>query len=419
MAHDHDYSSSPLSRRRSSWRLAIVGLNHKTASQTTRETIQISPEDVARFEARLFAQPGVLESALVVTCNRIEFYLVCDKAVAPFTAVARLYEELRGLDIAPITGHFYEYEEREAVAHLFRVAAGIDSMVLGENQILGQLKDAYSSACQLKTAGKVLQRAFHQAFRVGKQARSDTSLGRGACSISSAAVALLETRLDRFPDPNVLLVGAGKMISLAASRLTSMPIASLRFVNRTRERAEALAGAFGAAVGMWRELPDEIASADIVISCTGSPEAVISQATLDHVSHRRNGRPQLLLDLAIPADIEWQADRYGSITCLSLDDIKEFAEQNQSEREAEIPRVEAIIAQRLDEFMYWYTHVHREISVSTLEASLETVRQQELKRVLAKLPLELQTELNDASRHLVEKLMQIHHRVDPTADKGA
>ena len=419
MSSEHHYSSSPLSRRRSSWRLAVVGLNHKSASVKIRSRLQIGRDELARFEARLFAQAGVLESSLVATCNRVEFYLVCDKSVSPMQVVVQLYKDLREKDITDLIPRFYLYEEREAVAHLFRVAAGIDSMVLGENQILGQLKDAYSSACQLKTAGTVLQRAFHQAFRVGKQARTDTSLGKGACSVSSAAVAMLESRLDQFTEPEVLLVGAGKMISLAASRLRSLPLKSVRIVNRTRERADAVAAAFGCESHPWLALPTQLEQVDIVVSCTGATEPVIGEALLDHVSHSRNGRPLLLIDLAVPADIAWTANRYEYITRLSLDDIKIFADRNQMEREAEIPRVEQIVAQRLDEFMYWYSHVHREISVGTLEASLETVRQKELERVLAKLPLELQSELNDASRHLVEKLMQIHLRVTPTADKGA
>jgi glutamyl-tRNA reductase len=409
---NHNHSLEPMR-----WQMVVVGVNHETATVAERRPLQISPGRMAEFQLRLSQSSDVMESAILATCNRVEFYLVTAQSVDPFLIINRLYCELGcGFDVTA-RPHFYILTERDAISHLFRVAAGIDSMVLGENQILGQVKDAFSSACQLRTVGRVLQRAFHQAFRIGKQIRTETEMGRGICSVSSAAVDLLRSRLADFERPDILFVGAGRMISLAASRVSGLPVGQLHFANRTQERAEALATAYGFRGHSLSDLPDLLVTADIAISCTGSEELVITSAMLDRVSRRRAGRPLLLLDLAMPPDIEYEPERYRSIQICNLDDIKEFVSRNQERRAAELPKAELLIEQRLAEYMYWYTHVHREADREQLSQALERVRRQELERVLAKLPFELRTELTDASRNLVEKVLQVQARLSETGSK--
>ena len=397
--------------------MVVVGVNHTTTTVEERRPLQIGPTRLAAYQARLFQSPGIMESAIVATCNRVEFYLVTANLEDPFELIQRLYADMGSPIRSEARSHFYILREEQTIEHLFRVAAGIDSMVLGENQILGQLKEAFSSACQLKTVGRILQRAFHQAFRVGKQIRHETEMGRGACSVSSAAVELLRSRIDEFRLPAVLFVGAGRMISLAASRISALPVGRLYFANRTRERAEALASAYGFEGHSLTDLPDLLVVADVVISCTGAEEQVIPTAMLDRVSRLRAGRPLLLIDLAMPNDVEYEPGRYKAITVCNLDDIQKFVGRNQDRREAEIPKAELLVEQRLAEYMYWYSHVHREAHREQLRSALERIRQQELERVLAKLPLELRTELTDASRNLVEKVLQVQARMSDTGTK--
>ena len=396
------------------WQVISLGVNHTTTTVEQRRSLQIAPRHLAEFQTRLFQSPGIMESAILATCNRVEFYLVTSDKAKPGTLISQLYQDLGQQFDAELLSHFYVLREEQAVEHLFRVAAGIDSMVIGENQIFGQLKDAFSSACQLKTVGRILQRAFHQAFRVGKQIRNETAMGQGVCSVSSAAIDLLRDRMSQFDRPDVLFVGAGRMISLAASRAATLPVGRLHFANRTQDRAEALAQAYGYEGHDLGDLPDLLNTADVVISCTGAHEVVITSAMLDRASRLRSGRPLLLIDLAMPPDIEHQPGRYDAISVCNLDDIKDFVGRNQEKREAEIPKAELLVAQRLAEFMYWYSHVHLEADRVQLNQALENIRQQELERVLAKLPLELRTELTDASRNLVEKVLQVKDRLSDT-----
>jgi len=186
------------------WRLVVCGTNHKSSGLEQREALQIGAEDIARAHAELAQIAGVLEATIISTCNRIEFYLVAELPHHSFDIVTEFYRRFREIDITPQRDVFYVHRGKHAADHLFRVAAGIDSMVLGENQIQGQIKDAYTSACAVKIAGKIIHRLFHHAFRIGKQVRTDTEMGRGACSVSSAATDLLKSNLDKSARPIAL-----------------------------------------------------------------------------------------------------------------------------------------------------------------------------------------------------------------------
>ena len=327
-----------------------------------------------------------------------------------FRSWAQFYSQDRKEDIEPLRDLFYVRTEREAARHLFEVASAVDSAVLGETQILAQIKEAYSSACAVKTVGKVSHYVFHQAFRVGKQVRTHTELGRGACSVSSAAIDLLRAHLPQMDRPEVLFIGVNQMINLAASRLARLNVGRFVFANRTIDKAGALAKRYGHSGHGLNELPALLKGADIVISCTGSPDPVITSNMLSNAMVRRTDRPLLLIDLAIPRDIECGSVNHPAVHCADLEEIQRFAAEHQKQREAEIPQAELIIDQRLAEYDYWYSHVQHEQD-GVLEESFEHIRRQELQDVLGKLPIELQNELNDASRHLVQKLLQVHTRL--------
>jgi len=224
---------------------------------------------------------------------------------------------------------------------LFRVTAGIDSMVLGENQIMGQVRDAYSSACAVKTAGKVIHRLFHQAFRIGKQVRSDTQMGRGACSVSTAAVGMLKQRIESFDNPRILFVGINKMIDLAARRLRQTDGCQLTFANRTAEKAVTLAAKFDAKGVGLNELPKCLASADVVISCTSSSSPVITEQMMSEAISKRSGEKLIVMDLAIPRDVDVPKDWNPLVEVHDLEDVKLYVKDQQLQREKAIPQGDA------------------------------------------------------------------------------
>ncbi|UCC78622.1 MAG: hypothetical protein JSW64_10095, partial [Candidatus Zixiibacteriota bacterium] len=199
------------------WHLTLCGINHKNSTSEDRGGIQIGNDEIAEAQALFASMPGVIESTILSTCNRIEFYFVREKDNDSFELIQAFYKQFKNLDISNLCEKFYIKKGKHVAEHLFRVSAGMDSMVLGENEILGQVKAAYSSACAVKAAGRVIHRMFHQAFRTGKQVRADTEMGKGACSVSTAAVALVKTKIDISARPDILFIGFNKMIGLAAS----------------------------------------------------------------------------------------------------------------------------------------------------------------------------------------------------------
>lgn len=400
------------------WYLYVCGVNHKCASQDERQSLQVGRDELADGQVALSEIPGVMESTIVSTCNRIELYFVADRLNEPLDIVRAFYHRLRTLDISSASELFYVHRDRTAARHLFALAAGIDSMVVGETQILGQLKDAYSSACAVKTAGRILHRLFHQAFRAGKQVRTDTEMGKGACSVASAAVEYVASQLPTLSGRNVLFIGASQMIALAASGMSRLEVGDFMFANRTVDKADGLAGRFGRRGHSLAELPSLLDKADVVISCTGSPEPVLSQPMLAEAVVRRSGRPLLIVDMATPRDIECDGmESLQAVSLLDLDKLKVFVDSNRQQRATAIPKAELIIDQRLAEFMYWYSHAHQELANGMLDKSFEHIRRLELARLMKKLPIELRDELDHASRHLVQKLLHVQNRVNDTPEE--
>lgn len=392
------------------WRLVLCGTNHKSSKVEEREPLQLNHEDLAEAQAVFSSLPGVLESIIVSTCNRIEFYFVCQVDYSPWQAVQTFYRRLRELDIAPLRPKFYVESGREVAQHLFHVAAGIDSMVLGENQIVGQLRDAYSSSCAVKAAGKIIHRLFHQAFRAGKLVRSETEMGKGACSVASAAVGLLQQKLAQFDKPRLLFVGANQMIKLAAKNLAGQSHGGMVFANRTPARAVELAELFGGKSADLRDLERLLPEAEILISCTSSDKAVITKATFDRYLQENPERPLLIVDMAIPRDIEIDNSYSELLEVHDLDSIGRFVKDQQQERQAAIPQAEEIIERKLDEFVYWFDHVIHEPIYNGLQDSFESVRKQELEELLQQLPKEYREAVESSSRRLVNRLLKLKVR---------
>ncbi len=398
------------------WQLAVCGINHKSASLDEREPLQLGREDMAHANATLCDLSGVRESVVVATCNRIEFYMVTDRDQKPLDIIATFYREFKNADISAMQSNFYVYNNREAADHLFRVSSSIDSMVVGENQILGQVKDAYSSACAVKSAGKVMHRLFHQAFRAGKQVRSDTELGQGACSVSTAAIEMLKPKLQAIDHPLILMIGLNQMITLAVSRLKRRGYDRFMFANRTEQLAVEFASEHNAEGYGLDELPALLSQADIVISCTGSPLPIITDDVIDEMLAHNPGKHLIIADLAVPRDVEIKEDHAG-IDYYNLDDVKAHAENSQSSREDAIPDAEGLIERKLEQFMYWFDHVRHEPIYNGLTETFEQIRRDELKRVIENLSPESRDTIDRATRRIVERIMQIKFRAAAAPDK--
>jgi len=395
----------------SNWYLAVCGINHKTSSLGERELLQLGREDFAGAHASFSDQSDILESTIISTCNRVEFYFVAKKDIDPFDAVARFYDEFKGIDISSIRQNFYVKKNKHAADHLFRVASGIESMVLGENQIFGQIKEAYSSACAIKAAGKIIHRLFHQAFRVGKIARTNTEMGRGACSVSSAAVEMLSSRMEKLDQPEILFVGINQMIALAANGLRRLEYGNFTFANRTPEKAVEFASGYNAEGHPLDDLPQLIKKADVIITCTGATEAVITKKMLDDLMSDMPEKNIIIMDMAVPRDTEIQKDYHPAIEILDLEDIKKSVSDQQAVRESAIPQVERIIDRKLGEFSYWFDHVRYEPIYNGLHDAYENIRQKEMETILENLPPEHRKIVNQTTKNLVNKLVHLKVRL--------
>lgn len=403
-----------------SWRLIVCGLSHKSSTTDQRAPLQLGNDRIAQANSLFGNLPGVMESVILSTCNRIEFYLVWTKPENPFEAVQSFYKQFKDLDISGLGVNFYTKKDIHAAKHLFEVASGIDSMVLGENQILGQVKTAYSSACAVKTAGKVIHRLFHQSFRVGKQVRSETALGRGTCSVSSAAMGLLKTKIGKLKRPSILFIGINQVIAMAASSLGKMDYGQIMFANRTVAKAVEFAAKLNATAHSLDELPSLIAKSDMVITCTGSEHPIITQKMIKKIivenpeKFDRQGKKLIIMDLAVPPDVEIDDNCRPAIDFYGLQDVQKYINGLQEDKMRSILLAEEIIDRRLAEFIYWYDHVRHEPVYNGLDNTFETIRKQEMKQVLETLSLENKDEVNRATIRLVNRLLQIKIR---TADK--
>lgn len=400
-----------------SWKLILCGISHKTSELSDREPLQVDRDSIAEANAILGKLPGVLESLIVSTCNRIEFYLVLEKATEPADVLLSFYLQFRNQHISEIWDKFYTMKRRDAAEHLFKVAAGVDSMVIGENQIVGQLKHAYSSSCSVKSAGKILHRLFHQAFRVGKAVRSETEIGKGACSVSGTAVNLLKSEIGDNANPTVLFVGVNQMIALAASGLTAYEQSRFMFANRTLEKAAALAQKFSATGHPLDELPELMSDADVVVTCTASPEPIITEETIRKAGIEGRNRRLLLMDMAVPRDVDAGVDSLDNIEVFDLEDVKVFVEKNHQQMLDSIPDVEAIIEHKLNEFMYWYSHALHEPLYNGFGDTSEAIRHEEFGPVIKKLSPEMQYAVDKASRRLVNRLLAMKVRAEAEPKK--
>jgi glutamyl-tRNA reductase len=383
--------------RQSSLVLTCVGLNHLTSPVEEREQLAFSRQDLPNA---LAVMGEVLRGAVLVsTCNRTELYATVPQHPAQAKRLVELLNAIRGTAIDE--SHFYFHQHDDAVRHLFRVAASIDSMVLGESQILGQVREAMSAATEAGALNGVLSRLFHTAIGVGKRARSETQIGRHAVSVGSAAVALARKTLGDLADKTVLVISAGSMGKLAARSLAENAGARIVVANRTRERALDLAREIGPnteAVSL-SHLNDALAGADIVISGTGSGGFILGQAEVRPIMAGRNGRGLLFIDIAVPRDIDPTVGDINGVSVFDIDDIEAVTNHGRNGRKRELHRVEAIVEEEVTGFLDWWRSLDVVPVIAALQRRAESIRQKELDRALRRLPA-----LDDDARRRIEAM---------------
>src|SRR5213594_3128214 len=353
--------------------LFVAGLSHRNAPVELREQLAVD-EDKLR------------EVLVLSTCNRVEVYAVAD---VPGEARGALFRRLcrhRGIETAPVEALLYTHADAEAVRHAFRVASSLDSMMIGEPQILGQVKDAFALAQSCETVGPALHTLFTQAFTVAKKVRTETEIARHAVSVSFAAVELAKKIFAGLAGRGVLLVGAGKMSELAARHLIEQGAFPLYVANRTWARAQELARALAGTAVPFDELPTALASVDIVITSTGAAEPVIRRDLVQPLVHSRRGRPLFFIDIAVPRDVEDSVDTLDGVYCYDIDDLKQVVDANIRERLREAHRAEALVEREVAKFLARLGDVEVIPTIVSLRERLEIIRSGEVKRTLARLP---------------------------------
>lgn len=329
----------------------VMGLNHRTAPVALRERFALPLAQVPDALARLKARVPAKEAVLLSTCNRFEIYLQAPNRREAETAVRAHLEEWQGGPLA--ADHFYCRESEAAVRHLFRVAAGLDSMVAGEHEILGQVKQAYQTAQQAGFTGKLLNVLFQRSLFVGKRVRTETGLALGSASVASVAVTLAERIFGSLIGRRVLVLGAGAMAELAVKHLQSQKVQSVAVANRTFENAVELARRCGGSALTWEEGLRQLALADIVIGSVGAPEPVLGLEHLRQALAERRGRSLFLIDIAVPRCIDPAVNSLDNLYLFNLDDLQKVVEENQARRVEEIAKAEQMIETQTHEFTRW------------------------------------------------------------------
>jgi glutamyl-tRNA reductase len=388
--------------------LLLVGASHRTAPVELRERLDFCSRGLDTAVRSLAARAESREAVIVSTCNRAELYLTCDDTSTTVDDVLRFMSEFHQLSPEQIRPHLYAHVDHDAVRHLFRVSSGLDSMIVGEPQILGQIKEAYGIAATEQTAGPLLNKLFHWAFGVGKRVRSETALAEGAVSVSFAAVSLARKIFGNLSGRHVLVIGAGEMGKLTAMHLKSQGVASVVITSRTLASAQQLADEVGGTVTPWERMPHALLDADIVITSTGSPTAILTKAQVKAAVPASRTRPLFIIDIAVPRDVDPAAAEIEQVFLYNIDDLQAIVRENLEKRGAEVGHAEQIVEEEVAKFSMWHRSREAVPTIVALRHRFETIRKSELQRLdfkLASLPPEARQRVDEVTRLIVEKLL--------------
>ena len=363
--------------------LLSLGINHLTAPVDIREKVAFAPEQMSEALHELQDIPAINESVIVSTCNRTEIY--CDASSDCSEVITHWLTAHHGINENGLTPYIYQHSEQEVARHLFRVASGLDSMVLGEPQILGQLKDSYEKARGGNAVNAILDRLFQHSFSVAKRVRTDTEIGSNPVSVAFAAVNLSKQIFGSLSQLHALLIGAGETIELVSRHLKSQQIGSMTIANRSVEHAQLLAEQIGAAAVQINEVPGQLADADIVISSTASQLPILGKGATESALKQRKRRPIFMVDLAVPRDIEPEVGDLQDIYLYTVDDLKTVVDENLRGRELAAEAAQEIINLEVSAFNQWLKTHQSADQIRQLRDGAELIKQQAIEKALAQI----------------------------------
>jgi glutamyl-tRNA reductase len=379
-----------------------LGINHTTASVSLRERLAFNDDSLRAALSRLGCgglEEWFNELVILSTCNRIELYAVSSRLDSD--GLKLFLSEARGVPADEFTPHLYHYCDEDAIRHLMRVASGLDSLVLGEPQILGQVTNALEQARGAGSVGPLLSRLFQRAIHAGKRARTETHIARNPASVSSLAASLAEKSVHNIADAQIVILGAGEMAELAVEALRKRGATKVLVLNRTLERAELLAKRWQAESSTFERLEEAISVADVLVSSTGAPHTIINAGMVERIMKERTSRPLVMIDIAVPRDIDAKCNELPGVTVHDMDSLHARLEHSLAEREAEVPLVETILNEETNKFMEFFKSLDMLPLISDLRQQAEAIRQAELNKTLRRLP-----DLNETERIRIEALTQ-------------
>ena len=382
--------------------LLLLGVSHHSAPVDLRERVDFSRRGVSEALRELAAYPSPAEAVVLTTCNRAEIYVACEDASTTRQGLERFMSRFHDVPEHDLAPHLYVHTGADVARHLFRVAAGLDSLVVGEPQIFGQVKDAYAVASDERHTGALLSKLFTWSFAVGKRVRANTGLGEGAVSVSYTAISLARKIFGSLKALTVLVVGAGEMAELTARHLQSQQVRRIAVTSRTRSRADALAHKVDGTAVHWTAIDSELLKADIVVTATGAASPIISTTSIARVMRARRNRPLFIIDIGLPRDVEPTAGDLEQVFLYNIDDLHAVVDENLARRQEQTVRAETMVSGEVEAFVVWLNSRGTIPTVVALRRRFELVRQTELKRLESKL-----NRLSPEARARVEEVTQL------------
>jgi glutamyl-tRNA reductase len=388
--------------------IVVMGLSHKTASVDIREKVAFAPTHMDKPLRELMALPDIGEGVIVSTCNRVEIYATTHDVAGGMARLKRFLADYHSLALETLEPHLYSYYGEAAIRHVFRVASSLDSMVVGEPQILGQIKTSYGYAAEFKSSGIILNRFLHKAFSVAKRVRTETRIASSAVSVSFAAVELAKKIFGDLNDKTVMLIGAGEMCELAAKHFLNNGVRGVMVTNRTYERAVRLAEEFDGQPVKFEDLFDHLHKADIILSSTGATHFIIGAKDVEEVIRRRKRKPMFFIDIAVPRDIDPKVNDVENVYLYDMDDLQGVVASNMEQRNREAEKAEQIIDQEIGQFVKWLSSLEVTPTIVALRTKFEEIRQAELAKTLTnwkELPPDGQKRLEALTASIINKLL--------------
>ncbi|MGA1870443.1 MAG: glutamyl-tRNA reductase [bacterium] len=379
--------------------ISIIGISHLTAPVEIRERLAFDTQKLPIALQGIFGHPSVKECVILSTCNRVEVIAAIENRTLSFHEITSYILKFHHMQAQSIPNGFYSYYHEDAVKYLFRVAASLESMIVGEPQILGQIRDAYQVAREAGTVGPCLNMLLPHAIKTARRARTETNIGQNAVSISFAAVELAKKIFGDITSKTILLIGAGEMSELAARHLISNGVKTVMVANRTQSRAEELAKLFGGVALAFEHIHEKLALADIVITSTGAPHFILKRKDIEECLKLRKNKPIFLIDIAVPRDIDPEVNKCDNIFLYDIDDLQMVVETNLREREKEARRADMIIEHELALFMKRWSALDIIPTITSLNSYMEEIRKKELEKALTKLG-----SLDNGQREIVEAM---------------